>query len=335
MKIPPPRPHPALRSRPAPVGDARLPSSARVRLRRVGALLLAGALTASVGACALKVGEGSSVVLPQASTAEASRDAMARAATLIGSTAQVVATTSTDQTVVPTSASIQEEARQQVEALGGVWEPWATPVPTTYPTATPVATAAPDATVSDLVTALSSGVETARGVLETAEPAQAQLAASLVVSWSTRLEELSPGSVAPAPRDAATMSEPLGADLLLAYDSARYAMEEVAARSAGADRERAQADGAVADQVVRASVALGGTDSRLAAYAAPTASSDAQGLDATWALQVELGVMTAEISTVGSASGAARTSAVDAAVDAAGRARAWGATLPALPAYQG
>ena len=330
MKIPPPRPHPALRSRPAPVGDARLPSSARVRLRRVGALLLVGALTASVGACALKVGEGSSVVLPQASTAEASRDAMARAATLIGSTAQVVATTSTDQTVVPTSASIQEEARQQVEALGGVWEPWATPVPTTYPTATPVATAAPDATVSDLVTALSSGVETARGVLETAEPAQAQLAASLVVSWSTRLEELSPGSVAPAPRDA----EPLGADLLLAYDSARYAMEEVAARSAGADRERAQADGAVADQVVRASVALGGTDSRLAAYAAPTASSDAQGLDATWALQVELGVMTAEISTVGSASGAARTSAVDAAVDAAGRARAWGATLPALPAYQ-
>ena len=81
-----------------------------------------------------------------------------------------------------------------------------------------------------------------------AEDAQsARLFTSLAVSWAVSLEELSPGSVTGDPawegRDPGSLESPLSGSLLRAYDAARYALEEVAARSdTGSDQRTRAAD---------------------------------------------------------------------------------------------
>lgn len=309
-------------------------------LRGALVLLLAGGLLAGTGACELRLGHGAPDTLPTASAAEAERDALARQATLISSAAEVLLT-SGNQEVATQATQLVEAGKLQLEALGGVWQPWPTSAPTTLPTTTPVATAPADATPDNLLQALEQGAEQARQAALHAEQAgQAQLYAALAVSWSAGATQLATTLAAEtalegAPRQASQMTQALEPDLVQAYDAARYAMEEVAARSADAQRAQAQADAAYADDVVNASIALGGTDSRLPAYAAPTqASTSATSADTTWARQSWLRVCEQEIVSLIALDPGQREIAIDAAIDAAARARAWGSTLPALPGYE-
>ncbi|WP_241655364.1 hypothetical protein [Actinomyces oricola] len=319
----------------APSADDACPPPAvrpiRFLRRGAGVVLLVAALAASTG-CGLRLGEGSAASLPTASQAEATRDSLARRTTLILSTAQVVAQ-SPDAGAVATAQTVAADAQVQLDALGGVWQPWATTVPTTYPTASPVETADPGATTETLVTELTEGVAQARqAALGAQDTAAAQLYASLFVSWSVSLYTLNSGAVTPAPREATAVSEPLPGEVLVAYDAARYAMEEVAARSEGSQRDHAVTDAGYAGGLVNASVAAGSQDVCPAAYAPPTEAADAAtSLDVTWAREAWSEVMAAEVIGVGSASGAAREAGLDAALDAALRAQAWGAAIPALP----
>ena len=309
---------------PAP-RPAELP---RRRLLATGARAAAAVLAvAGTGACGLAHSTSASQSLPTPSPAEARRDALARRAALIASTAQVVAGTDASATAAGTAA------QTQLDALGGVWEPWATAVPTSYPTASPVASAAADATAADLVVALADGADQARTACgEETGDAAARLYASLAVAWSLEALLLDSGAVSAADRDAAAMTAPLPGQTLLAYDAVRYAMEVIAARAADATRTSATADAATAKAIVNASVALGGTDTRLAAYAPPSEADADASADTTWARRVWTAVVDAEIAGVGSAGGAASTAAVDAALGAAVHARAWGAPVDdALP----
>lgn len=321
---------------------ARLPRSLRGKgrgrdlLRRAGALALVAAL-ASTGACSLRLGSSEPGPLPTMSQEQSTRDALAREAVLIASAASSVANGGgkADDAARARAAALAESAAEQNEALGGVWEPWTSAPPSGYPTATPLATASPGSGTDELVGALAQGVARARkAALAATDAGTAALYTSITVSWSAALVALSPDdeAVVASARDAASMTEPLSGERLVAYDAARYAMEEVAARASGDDRTRAVDDSKVAGDVVTASVALGGTDSRLAAYAEPGASGGASA-DVTWARQVWTDVVEAEVAGIGADSGDARGASLDAAVDAAERAAAWGASTAALPGY--
>ena len=193
-----------------------------------------------------------------------------------------------------------------------------------------LAGAAADATAADLVVALADGADQARTACgEETGDAAARLYASLAVAWSLEALLLDSSAVSATDRDAAAMTAPLPGQTLLAYDAVRYAMEVIAARAADADRASATADAAAAKAIVNASVALGGTDTRLAAYAPPSEADADASADTTWARRVWTAVMDAEIAGVGSAGGAASTAAVDAALGAAVHARAWGAPVDA------
>ena len=300
----------------------------RRRLLVTGAHVAAAVLAvAGAGACGLTHSASALQSLPTPSPAEARRDALARRASLIASTAQVVAAADPSATTAGTAA------QTQLDALGGVWQPWATAVPTSYPTASPVASAAADATAADLVVALADGADQARTACgEETGDAAARLYASLAVAWSLEALLLDSGAVSATDRDAAAMTAPLPGQTLLAYDAVRYAMEVIAARAVDAARASAVADAAVAKAIVNASVALGGTDTRLAAYAPPAEADADASLDTTWARRAWPAVVDAEIAGGGGAGGVASTAAVDAALDAAVRARAWGAPVDdALP----
>ncbi len=302
--------------------------------------MLAGALVLGAAGCELRLGDGLKAVAPKADAAETSRDSLARQATLIASTAEVVAQDSQEAEPGLTQV-IATGARSQAQALGGVWEPWAgaTAVPTSFPTAAPLATAAPGAGAADLVVALSQGVDLARQACQDeAVTETARAYASLVVSWTLWLSALGPKAVTSTGRDTTALSEPLPEALLLAYDSARYTLQMVAARSGEADQERATADWQAADRVVRASVALGGGGQRLPAYAPPATSEiDNGSAEHAKAREVELTLMRTEMDAVASSQGATRAQALDGAVDAALRAQGWGAGLDedAFPGLEG
>ncbi|VEG75579.1 Uncharacterised protein [Actinomyces slackii] len=305
--------------------------------RRAGALALTACLIAA-GGCGLRMGEGSPASLETPSQAQAQRDALARQAVLISTTAQVVSATGAEGS--QTAVSVHSSAQAQVEALGGVWQPWATAVPTTYPTATPLATAGSDATTADLLAALQHGATMAtQASFNATDPAEAQLYASLAASWSASVEILAPGTIETSPRsskESQAGSQSLSGELVRAYDAARYACQEVAARSQGSDRELASDDAAVASAVVNAAVSAGSEDSRLAAYGAPTEpASGTESLDVTWARQVWSDLVTAEIQQVAATKAGTpeRQAAVGAVVDAALRAQSWGEALPSLPGY--
>ena len=305
-------------------------------VRRTGAIGLAALLVAT-GGCSLRVGSSAPDALPTMSQAESTREALARDAVLISSEASSVADGggAADDDVRSRAAALAKAAEEQGQALGGVWEPWASAPPKGYPTATPVATASVGSGTAELVDALEQGVGRARkAALAATDADAASLYASITVSWSAALAALFPDdkAVVAAPRDASSMTEALSGERLLTYDAARYAMEEVAARTSGDDRTRAVADSKAAGDVVTASVALGGADTRLAAYAGP-AAVDGASADVTWARQAWTDVVDAEVAGIGSDSGKARETALDAAVDAAERAAAWGASTPALPGW--
>ncbi|WP_194949067.1 DUF4439 domain-containing protein [Actinomyces trachealis] len=292
------------------------------------ALVSALAATAVLGAsgCEIRLGAKPVPVVPTLDPAESARDALARQAIVISTTASAAARTGSEP-VHQLAGQIKNWAASQEQTLGGVWQPWptATALPSFFPTAAPVVTAAADAGIEDLVSCLSAGVDLARSSCEQADaPEAARSYASLAVSWTLWLQRLSPDSLEERGRDLAKLTAPLPKELLLAYDSTRFTLQTVAARSVDADRERASADAQAADAVVRASIALGGDDPREPTYTPPQVAAD--GLqEKAWAREAEMGLMLAEITAVSSFEGAARTQAIDGAVDAALRARRWGA----------
>lgn len=330
---------------------ASSPRTPRLRAaRRLGALALVAALVAC-GGCGLRLGEGSPASLETAPQAETVRDSLARQALLISSTAQVI---SQEGGQVP--ADLPASAEAQAQALGGVWEPWATAVPTTYPTATPLATAQSGASLADLSAALEQGAAAARQAAASAQSAQdAQLYTALAVSWSVSLEQISPGSASGVPRSggstggstgasessgasagssssgAPRTGEAISGQLLAVYDAARYACEEVGARSEDdAVRERAVQDARAATFAVNASIAAGGEDTRLPAYAPAEGADDATWAGSTWA---DVAATEVQETAQAQASTPQRQAAVEAAIDAGLRAYAWGVQLPALPGY--
>ena len=329
---------------PAPVGDGsgsgRGPDVAATGLRmsRRAAVLALGAAVTALGGCGLRLGKGSPASLPSASQAETTRDGLARQAALISSTAGVVAQAGgTDATVAPLAEGVKQTADAQLETLGGVWEPWASQVPSSYPTAAPVPSASADATVQDLATALGDGSTMARrAAIGAASEQDTRLFTALTVAWSLQHDLIVPASSADTPRVDVAQGSRISAGLLTSYDAARYAMEEIAARSHDPQRTQAADDAKAATSVVNAAVAAGSEDTRLGAYAAPTESSTPDvSAQVSWARQVWSAIVSAEVQEAGSAKAStpAREAAVTGAVDAARRATAWGADFSSLPGY--
>ena len=301
-------------------------------------LALGPRLATTLGGCGLRLGKGSPASLPTASTAESARDGLARQATLISSTASVVSQASgTDATTAALAEGVKHTADAQLETLGGVWEPWASQVPSSYPTVAPVPSPSADATTQDLAAALSDGSTMARrAAIGAASEQDARLFTSLTVAWSLQHSLFIQEGSEDTPRVDVAQGSKISAGLLTSYDAARYAMEEIAARSDEPQRTQATQDAKAATSVVNAAVAAGSEDARLGAYAAPAESSDpAVSVEVSWARQVWSGIVSAEVQEAGSAkvSTPAREAAVTGAVDAARRATAWGADFSSLPGY--
>ncbi|WP_243118234.1 Tat pathway signal protein [Actinomyces wuliandei] len=310
--------------------------AAGARLVRAAAPLLVMLLATLLSGCGLRLGEGTPASLPQPSAQESVRDALARHTWLISSSAAVVARSGDRQ--AEAAQGVETVAGSQLDALGGVWEPWASEVPTRFPTISPAATAAATATSEDLAALLSEGAALAQEAAVSAPSGQeAQLYASLAASWSIQHETVSPGSTTSVPRSSLDTPQQVSSDLLLAYDAARYACQEVAARAQAATRERAAQDAGSASAAVSAALAVGSEDTRLAAYASPSQSPDASAADTDvlWAQTVWSDVVDHEAQEAAStqAGSPARQAAVEATTDAALRAHAWGAQLSSLPGY--
>ncbi|WP_309323055.1 Tat pathway signal protein [Actinomyces stomatis] len=306
--------------------------------RRTAVLAVGTALTAALGGCGLRLGKGSPASLPSASAAETTRDGLARQAALISSTAGVVAQAGGgDATTAALAEGVKQTADAQLETLGGVWQPWPSQVPSSYPTVAPVPSASAGASAQDLATALADGSTLARrAAIAAASEQDARLFTSLTVAWSLQHDLFKPPSSADTPRAEVAQGSKISSGLLTSYDAARYAMEELAARSDDPQRTRAIADAKAATSVVNAAVAAGTEDKRLSAYAAPSESTDPNvSTQVLWARQVWSNIVSSEVQEAGSAkaSSPAREAAVTGAVDAARRATAWGADFSSLPGY--
>ncbi|WP_259390657.1 Tat pathway signal protein [Actinomyces sp. 2119] len=307
------------------------------RLARGSTCLLVVLLAALLSGCGLRLGEGTPASLPQPSAQESVRDALARHAWLISSSAAVVARSEDRQ--AEAAQQVETAANSQLDALGGVWEPWASEVPTRFPTVSPAATAAATATSEDLAALLSEGVTLAQEAAMSAPSGQeARLYASLAASWAVQHETVSPGSTTSVPRSSLDTPQQISSGLLAAYDAARYACQEVAARAQAATRERATQDAASASTAVSAALAAGSQDSRLSSYASPSQQSSeasAADTDVLWAQTVWSDVVDHEaLETASTQAGSpARQAAVEATTDAALRAHAWGTQLSSLPGY--
>ena len=306
--------------------------------RRAMVLAVGTAVTAALSGCGLRLGKGSPASLPSASAAETARDGLARQAALISSTAGVVAQAGGgDTTTTGLAEGVKQTADAQLETLGGVWQPWPSQVPSAYPTVAPVPSASAGASAQDLATALADGSTLARRAAIAATSEQdARLFTSLTVAWSLQHDLFQPPSSADKPRVEVAQGSKISSGLLTSYDAARYAMEELAARSDDSQRTRAIADAKAATSVVNAAVAAGSEDKRMSAYAPPSESTDPNvSTQVLWARQVWSAVVSSEVQEAGSAkaSSPAREAAVTGAVDAARRATAWGADFSSLPGY--
>lgn len=326
---------------------------------------MAGAVVASASACGVRIGRGAPSTLPTASPEEARRDGLARQAMLVASTASVLAQADSANSAL--YEELKAQAEEQLRTLGGVWQPWPSDAPTDLPTTTPLPSAAADASAADLLTLLAQATTTARqaalesvpgvespgdagatsGATSPADSSSpAVLYASLAAAWSVSAARVTEASgvenTAPtgAAREGSSLESPLPATLLETYDGARFALETVAARMSEPERSRASSQAQAMEGVVLASLSLGGTDSRLAAYAWPSTAQEGASLEQTWARESWERIVAQELAMFGAnAQGSADDSTslsgleqcVDAAIDAAHALHAWGGSIPALP----
>lgn len=276
--------------------------------------------------------------VPSGDAAETVRqDAAREAAELVALAAAVTA----DDATTAVLAEVQAASQVHLDSLGGVWEPWpgAGPDATAYPTERPSPSAPPgQATAGEVLDALTAGAAAAREAARATPGELGQLLGSVAISRTFAAVDLAAALGEPVPDLPAaplpTPAENLDAATVQVLDAARYAFEVVAAQSSGPQRESAVER--AGELGVLAATPVAGEDLREVAYdvtdalsSAPQGSTPQRHL----AAQAELDVMTALLALLGS-TGAPLPSADDllaAATYAAGQARSWDATLPALP----
>ncbi|UNX55917.1 hypothetical protein MF406_06735 [Georgenia sp. TF02-10] len=237
---------------------------------------------------------------------------------------------------------IADDARAQEAALGGVWVAWPDGAPEGVATP-PVRTAPPvaDPMPSDVLTLLLDGAETAReAALSVGGDDVAAVLAAVALARQDDAVDLAAALGTEA--GGVPAGEPLtvealrrrGADgpTVRVLDQARYALETMAARTGGADRERAIARVAQLQALVDAALAAGAPDDRLPAYALD-APPEGTGLDplAAAAAGAERRLVEHWVFSLTLVGAEERPALVAAAEDAAAQVRAWGGSLPALP----
>ena len=305
--------------------------------RRVarGALVMVALL--GVAGCSVRLDTPPPAV-PVADAAEGARQATARESAELVALAGAV---SGDHATAAVLDDVQAAAEVHLAALGGVWEPWpsAGPDATAYPTESPSPSAPPaTATAGEVLDALATGAAAARDAAYATPGELGQLLGSVAISRTFAAVDLAAALGEPVPDlPAAPLPAPaeyLDAATVQVMDAARYAFEVVAAQSSGPQRESAVER--AGELGVLAATPVPGEDLREVAYDVTDALSSApEGTTPQrhLAAQAELDVMTALLALLGSTD-TPLPSAQDvlaAATYAAGQARSWDATLPALP----
>lgn len=296
------------------------------RPRQILACLLLLLLTAG---CSLRLAAPEPVP-PTADEGEELRQAAARSAAEVHRLANAVAAVGGPEAA--SAEAIAEASAYHLDVLGGVWEPWpgAGPEATAYPGPSPrpshtavTATATPGDLHREVVRAATEAREQALAAAE-GEAAIVYGAIALRRMWASHdLAEVSGQSVDPWPT--ATLTA-LPADVddatLSRLDAARFAFEVVAARSRGQQRDDAERRAEELRELV-GSASARRVDAVFDVSAAVTQPSQ---LAATAELDVVAGYLMA----MGSVAASQRAELFDAAAAAAGGARSWGATPPAL-----
>ncbi len=153
-----------------------------------------------LGGCEIRLGSGSRASLPKRSDDELIRDSLARRTTLISSMASIVASSS-DTRIAEIARSLKGHTSTQLQALGGVWDPWPSGAPSGYPTVDPEPTAQSTTNVETLMSELVDGALQARAACMTAPNANtARLYGSLAVSWAWVANWFNPANILTAPR---------------------------------------------------------------------------------------------------------------------------------------
>ena len=290
------------------------------------------------------------------------QDEAVNAATIAQTVSQI---TAADPAVSAQLQAAAADAGAHAEALGGVWVAWPEGAPTGV--ATPeVSTAAPVAEPGalDVLTLLRDGAASARtGALQADDDA---LAAALLAVSISRGQGAAGLSAALGKDDTASAGSPLtaedllehgaGGPTLLVLDSARFALETVAARSQGVARTTAAGQADHLQDLVDAAIAAGAPDERMGAYdfgaqpgdggvvdgRAPAADGAGRGAVAaaggvdltpeqTLAVAAQERLLEHWTHVAAGAGPGIREPLVAAAEDAATQVRAWGGTLPAMP----
>ncbi|MFH5822507.1 hypothetical protein [Georgenia sp. AZ-5] len=195
-------------------------------------------------------------------------------AILSAAIADVARITDAGADVAGVLARVAGNAEAHAGALGGVWEPWPGGAPegarTPEPVETPSATATPEGVLGLLVQGAASAREAA--LTSTDDDLAAALAAvSLSRADDARRLAAALGVSADLPAGAPLTPEALlthgpGEATVRLLDSARFAVETVAARTDGAARERAWERAEHLQALVDAALAAGAPDERSAAY---------------------------------------------------------------------
>ena len=296
----------------------------------VGAALLAAVLAG----CGVRL-DGPAPTAPEPDSQEQIRQQAARAAADIYAAAQSARDAAEEDDVRDVLLAVEQAATAHHHALGGVWEPWpgAGPEAATYPGEDlPPPSPAPAATPRDVLKLLgsaASGAHTAAlDQVGLQEGGSAVLLGSIAISTSYLAADLadSLGTSAsslpaePLPPPAPGSVDP---DTSRAVDGARYALEVVAARSSGPQRDGAA--GRAGELAAVADAVRPENDIRQVAYdiTGTTTDGDLAGL-------AELDVVGAYLALFDGEAGDP-AAVLAAATHAAGQARSWDVTLPALP----
>lgn len=301
------------------------------RGRPVRALVAAVVAAATLTGCGVRL-DTPSPELPVADAVELARqDAASAAAELRAAAGAARASLGPGEEVGEVLTTVENAAAEHLDALGGMWEPWpgAGPEATAYPdeqTTSPPADT--DASPADVLALLEESAAAAHAgavahagelgpILASVAISRTFLAGDLAAALTTEARTL-PAEPLPPP-EPGTVSP----DTSRALDAARYALEVVAARSSGDERSAAAER---ADDLAEIAAAVAPEEDRRDVAYDITAADD----DRALAAAAELDVVRAHVASLAEAD-EDRDAVLAAATHAAGQARSWDGTLPALP----
>lgn len=313
------------------------------RARAVALVVVAGLAAAPLAGCAALRVESGPLVTPSADAAEQARQRQAVGAARVLAAAEEAETTSEDAQAV--LSDVRAAANGQLEALGGVWEPFPEPTATTTPTdaTTPEPDPEPllDVLAEESASALADAATVSDGRL-------ARLFASIGIERRLDAARLAAAEgvdvpASPAPVDPEQIPVGLSAVALEpaigSEDALGLAWEVTAARSTGEARTRAAT--LAAEHRERAQtwadvteVSGTGLDPRRASYDLPAAVLDPQTdpadrLAALAGLEDDLAALWLDL--VVAAAPGARTPLIDASAAAAEHSAQLTGSVPALP----